>query len=169
MAGSPEHLTGYRVRRYLSSRLEEPRRALVIDLAAVTVLIAAGAYGLQPLLRALIDLPFAARVVLTVALLAPVGIGVGIAMPIGLRCFSALHPTGIPYAWGVNGIASVVASVLGMAVAISFGFCRRHTARLCLLRPRPRGRSWLSHGTAGRGSSRLWTVHRNVPWRLEGG
>ena len=82
-----------------------------------------GAFGLQPLLRSLISLPLGkARVVVSIALIAPVSVGLGVAMPAGLRRFEALHPTGVPYAWGVNGVASVVASVLGVALAINFGF-----------------------------------------------
>jgi hypothetical protein len=77
---------------------------------------------LQPLLRALIELPFALRVVVSVALIAPFGVALGTAMPIGLRRLAARHPQGVPWAWGINGITSVIASVLAVAVAISFGF-----------------------------------------------
>ena len=107
----------------LSARLPSPpRRPLAIAMAAVAVLIAATAFGLQPLLRALIDLPFAGRVAATVALLAPLGIGMGIAMPVGLQRLQALHPGGVPWAWAINGITSVLASVLGVAIAITAGF-----------------------------------------------
>ena len=99
-----------------------PRRALLVALGAVTVVIVAAAFGLQPLLRALIDLPFAARVAMSVALLAPVAVGMGMAMPIGLRRLGALYPDAIPWAWAVNGVASVVASVLAVAIAIAAGF-----------------------------------------------
>ena len=44
------------------------------------------------------------------------------AMPIGLRRLSALYPEGVPWAWGINGITSVLASVLAIAVAITWGF-----------------------------------------------
>jgi hypothetical protein len=77
---------------------------------------------LQPVLQGLIGLPFAARVAVAVALLAPVGIGLGMPMPLGLARFSSLYPDSVAYAWGVNGIASVLASVLGIAVAINFGY-----------------------------------------------
>ena len=86
------------------------------------LLIAASAFGLQPLLRQLIDLPFLARATLAVIMLAPFGLALGMAMPIGLRRFEGLYATALPYAWGVNGIASVLASVLGVAFAIRFGF-----------------------------------------------
>ena len=66
--------------------------------------------------------PFAARAVIAVGIIAPFGVALGMAMPIGLRRLEKLAPEAVPYAWGVNGIASVVASVLGIAVAIRLGF-----------------------------------------------
>jgi hypothetical protein len=99
-----------------------PRRVLVGALAAATVLTATAAFGLQPLLRALIDLPFAARVAVAVALLAPAGVAMGMAMPIGLRRLVDLHPGGVPWAWAVNGLTSVLASALAVAIAITAGF-----------------------------------------------
>jgi hypothetical protein len=106
----------------ISTRLPVARRSLVIALSIAALLILGSAYALQPILRALIDLPFAARVAISVALLAPFGMVLGMAMPIGLRRFQALYPDSVPYAWGVNGVASVLASVLGVALAIQLGF-----------------------------------------------
>jgi hypothetical protein len=106
----------------IAGRFREPRRALIGALSISVLLIGASAFGLQDLLRALIDLPFAARVAVAVAVLAPFGLSLGMAMPIGLRRLSALHPEGVPWAWGINGITSVLASVLAIAVAITWGF-----------------------------------------------
>jgi hypothetical protein len=106
----------------VSARLREPRRALIVALACGGLLIAAAAVGLQPLLRTLIEWPFEARVALTVLLLAPAGLVLGMAMPIGLTRLAGLHPDTVPWAWAVNGIASVLASVLAVAVAITWGF-----------------------------------------------
>jgi hypothetical protein len=106
----------------LLSARGDPRRVLTVALAAVTALTVAAAFGLQPLLRALIDLPFPARVATAVALLAPAGLGMGMAMPIGLRRLADLHPAGVPWAWAVNGLTSVMASALAVAIAITAGF-----------------------------------------------
>ena len=65
---------------------------------------------------------FAARVAVAVVLLAPAGLLLGTAMPVGLRRLSALHPAGVPWAWGINGVTSVLASVLAVFVAINWGF-----------------------------------------------
>jgi hypothetical protein len=106
----------------LSGGWADPRRALSAALVAAIALIAASAVGLQPMLHALIDIPFPARIAITVLLLAPLGLVLGMAMPIGLARLSTLYPTGVPWAWGINGVTSVLASVLGVAVAITFGF-----------------------------------------------
>jgi hypothetical protein len=86
------------------------------------VLLPVGAYALQPLLRALIELPFAVRVLVSVVLLAPLGLVLGTAMPTGLTRLAGLHPGAVPWAWAVNGAASVLASVAAVAIAITWGF-----------------------------------------------
>ena len=106
----------------LAGRVREPRRTLTLTLGIACALIAAAAFGLRPLLSSLIDLPFWARVLTAVLLLAPLGIVLGMAMPLGLTRLAALHPRGIAWAWGVNGIASVVASAGAITVAIVAGF-----------------------------------------------
>jgi MFS family permease len=106
----------------LAGLVRDRRRALTAALTVACVLIAVSAYGLHPLLAALIDLSFADRVAVTVALLAPAGIALGMAMPLGLGRLATLHPHGVAWAWGVNGIASVVASAGAITVAIVAGF-----------------------------------------------
>jgi hypothetical protein len=106
----------------LSTRLGDARRTLIWALAVGCVLIAAAAFGLQPLLRGLVEWPFAARVALSVVLLAPAGLALGMAMPIGLTRLAGLHPGAVPWGWAVNGIASVLASVLAVALAVTWGF-----------------------------------------------
>jgi hypothetical protein len=106
----------------LSGRVRRPRTALIAALATAAVLVAVAAPGLQPLLRALIDLPFAVRMAVTVALILPLGVTLGMAMPLGLGRLARLYPAGVPWAWAVNGVTSVLGSVLAVAVAITWGF-----------------------------------------------
>ena len=68
---------------------------------------------------------------MTIALLAPLGVLLGTAMPIGLRRLSALHPAGVAWPRGINGITSVLGSALGVFVAIVWGFAA--TALLALV------------------------------------
>jgi hypothetical protein len=106
----------------LSGRWGSSRQALCGSLAAVVLLIVAAAFGLPSLLAGLIDLPFGARIAITALVLAPYGVTMGMAMPIGLRRLAGLYPRGVPWAWGINGVTSVLASILALTVAISAGF-----------------------------------------------
>ena len=77
---------------------------------------------LRPLFAAALGLPFAGRVVVAVLVLAPAGLLMGTAFPNGLRRLEARAPQRIAWAWGINGAASVVASVMAALLALSFGF-----------------------------------------------
>jgi hypothetical protein len=78
---------------------------------------------LLPLLfqRAL-GLPLAARFVAGVLSLGPLGLLMGMPLPRGISWLEHTAPDLIPWAWGVNGAISVIASVLAALVALSAGF-----------------------------------------------
>ena len=61
------------------------------------------------------------RILTAVALLAPMGLAMGMPFPIGMRVVSALPDAPTPFFWGVNGATSVCASVLAMSIAQSSG------------------------------------------------
>jgi len=62
-----------------------------------------------------------ARIGIAVALLFPVGFLMGMAFPLGLKVASC-RTTGLtPWLWGVNGATSVCASVLAVAIALTWG------------------------------------------------
>lgn len=67
-------------------------------------------------------LPLAAKVLLGVGLIAPLGFVMGLPFPLGLAALSARDPALVPWAWGINGCASVLSPVLAMLLAIHFGF-----------------------------------------------
>ena len=92
---------------------------------------------------------------MTVAVLAPFGLVMGMAMPIGLRRYEALHPGGVPFAWAANGFASVVAAALATVLALVFGFTVTTIVGGALLRRRARGRSIRQVGA--RGAVVAWT------------
>jgi hypothetical protein len=75
-----------------------------------------------PLLRGLLGLSLAGRITTTVALLAPIGALMGTAFPLGLRYAGKRMPELIPWAWGLNAVASVVGSVLAIVLATMLGF-----------------------------------------------
>jgi hypothetical protein len=61
-------------------------------------------------------------------LIMPLGFTMGIFFPTGIRMLRLRFEGAIPWAWSVNGCASVVGAVLSTVVAVSYGF----TAVLCL-------------------------------------
>jgi hypothetical protein len=62
------------------------------------------------------------RVLVTVAALAPLGLALGMPMPTGIRLLHQRALELIPWAWGVNGAASVLGSVGAVALAMGAGF-----------------------------------------------
>jgi hypothetical protein len=61
------------------------------------------------------------RIAISVAMLLPIGFFMGMAFPIGMRRALAEVPSMAPWLWGVNGAASVCASVLVVVIAIGAG------------------------------------------------
>jgi hypothetical protein len=62
------------------------------------------------------------KIAITVLLVAPLAFFMGMPFPIGLRKVSLKAPELIPWAWGINGYASVISSILATTLAISWGF-----------------------------------------------
>jgi spermidine synthase len=91
-------------------------------LLAVAGLIALAVLGLSPLFYALVRLGGPWRVLVTVAALAPLGLAMGMPMPTGIRLLRDRAPDLIPWAWGVNGAASVLGSVGAVVLAMVTGF-----------------------------------------------
>lgn len=64
----------------------------------------------------------AARLAVTLARLAPLGLLMGMPFPLGMR-WAGTHCSGVvPWLWGINGVASVLGSALSIALAIHLGF-----------------------------------------------
>ncbi len=78
--------------------------------------------GLRQLFAATLALPLGGRVLVAMLALAPVGVLMGMPFPQGLRRLETRAPSYVPWAWGINGALSVVASVLAALLSLSFGF-----------------------------------------------
>jgi hypothetical protein len=55
-------------------------------------------------------------------LIAPLAFCMGMPFPIGLNRVASSMPDFVPWAWGINGFASVVSASLATLLAITFGF-----------------------------------------------
>ena len=110
----------------MGSLAVQRRGAREVPVHAVAIAIAGlcGVYlWILPLLmEAAALLSLGARAALVVALLFPLGVLMGMPFPAGLRRLSEAAPSWTPWAWGINGCASVSGAVLGTLLAVHFGF-----------------------------------------------
>ncbi len=111
----------------ISGRQKERVRRLIPVLAVViTALSAFYLFGLSPLTTSLMTLPLAARILIAFAVMAPLGLCLGMFMPLGLGAVAALSEQHereyIAWSWAVNGFATVIGSVLSTILAMTFGF-----------------------------------------------
>lgn len=107
--------------RYAAHR----NRALGILLAVLFGLILFYQFCLPFVVDRFVGYPFAFRLILTIAMLAPLGLCLGSFMPIGLMTVARTTPHKreyVAWAWAVNGFFSVMASILSTILAMIFGF-----------------------------------------------
>ena len=95
---------------------------VTIAVAAIAVIALAYVELLPFVFGTFIGFPDAARIALSLALIAPLAFFMGMPFPLGLRRLSQTAPGFLPWAWGINGFASVVSAVLATLLAIEFGF-----------------------------------------------
>ncbi len=97
-------------------------RPVVRAVAAIGVLSLVYVLALPAIFRQLMPLPDPARIALSIALIAPLAFAMGMPFPLGLARLVPDAEALIPWAWGVNACASVIAAILATVLAIHFGF-----------------------------------------------
>lgn len=91
----------------------------VIAMGVLTLLYLAILPGL---FQALIHLPDAAKIIISVVLIAPLAMCMGMPFPTAMTRLADTAEEAIPWAWAINGFASVVGAVLATLLAIHLGF-----------------------------------------------
>ncbi|HUL11028.1 MAG TPA: SAM-dependent methyltransferase [Methylococcaceae bacterium] len=77
---------------------------------------------LLPLLfGASMGLPAPVKIVIVLGLIAPIAFFMGLPFPLGLSRLAQSSAALIPWVWGINGCASVIAAILATLLAIHFG------------------------------------------------
>jgi spermidine synthase len=99
-----------------------PRQAAGIATVGIPVLSSVYVLVLPSLFRLLWPLPDPVRAGAAVLLIAPLAFCMGMPFPAGISKLKANAPDQIPWAWGINGWASVMSAVLATVLAIHFGF-----------------------------------------------
>ncbi len=90
--------------------------SLLQVLGLIAALIGLDVLLLPPLLSAAVGLAFPAKLLISGAVLAPLGFLMGMPFPTGLRLVETVE-----WAWALNAAASVLGSVMAMVIAIHFG------------------------------------------------
>jgi spermidine synthase len=104
-----------RVKPYVRS----PVTIAVAGIAAIALLYLV---LLGPLFSHLMGLADGIKMAFSVLLIAPLAFCMGMPFPIGLTQVANKAPGFIPWAWGINGFASVISASMATVLAIEFGF-----------------------------------------------
>jgi hypothetical protein len=99
-----------------------PARSRLLLIGAVAGIVLLGAVcgtAFDALTAELAAWPTAARALVAAGLLAPLAFCMGMPFPLALR---ELDEPLVPWAWGINGCASVVSAALATLLAVDFGF-----------------------------------------------
>ena len=104
------------------SRPAPPAGPIPVAVAGIVAISLLYLVLLPPLFDALRPLPDAAKIAVSATLIAPLAFCMGMPFPLGLKRLAAGAPEWIPWAWAINGCASVLSAVLATLLAIHFGF-----------------------------------------------
>lgn len=107
--------------RRRAARQQHPRATwqAVLGIAAISLIYLA---ALGPLFELLIAWPIWAKIITTLILIMPLAFCMGQPFPLALDGLATTAPALIPWAWAINGCASVISAVLATLLAIQFGF-----------------------------------------------
>jgi spermidine synthase len=91
-------------------------------MCAAAALLVIYSLALRPVLDALLGLPLSLRVIIVLVVVAPLGTLMGMPFPVAIAQLTAAEKRLVPWAWVINGAASVLGSVLAVIMAMTSGF-----------------------------------------------
>ena len=113
-----------RVKAWSAARAGHGRRLSAIQLAIAAIIAVSLIYLLilADIFDAFLHLADVFKIPLSLGLIAPLAFFMGMPFPLGLSRVWSGAPALVPWAWGVNGCASVVSAMLATLVAMQWGF-----------------------------------------------
>jgi len=108
----------------VSRRVDQARvqRVTVRALVAIVLATLLAIVALPALIDVAIPAPLGTRILVAVAVLMPLGVLLGMALPGGMRLLSATRQDIVAWGWGINGAFSVVGATLAVFIAMNWGF-----------------------------------------------
>jgi SAM-dependent methyltransferase len=98
------------------------KSTIMLPIAAIAFLSMAYILGLGAMTEFLLKTGDFSRYVFSIVLITPLGFFMGMPFPLGLTRLGQTIPALIPWAWGINGCASVISAMLATLIAMQFGF-----------------------------------------------
>ncbi len=116
-------LVGSGLGSLIAGRVPWPaERLLKASILTVAVIVSGYAFLLDLSSTALFAIPTSFRGLVCALLVGALAVPMGMPFPLSLARTGSLGPAAMPWAWGINGGASVLGSILCVIVAISLGF-----------------------------------------------
>jgi len=107
----------------LSQRFtQDAARAVSRAIWILAGLILVYAVGLEYVFAQFLHLDFLWRCLIAIVVQVPLGLTLGLFMPLGIALVSRERPQLVPWAWGINGVGSVLGTTLAVILAMSWGF-----------------------------------------------
>jgi len=97
-------------------------RGMVLAVGGIAVLSLSYLLFFKTLPDALLSLPLAVKMLFAILLIAPLAALMGMPFPLALSHLGQHAQQLIPWAWGINGCASVISAILATLLAIHSGF-----------------------------------------------
>jgi len=108
---------------YLSGRLPlSPRKVILVAVGLLSIVALGYIFVLPLVFNHFLAASRQVRIMVSLIFLFPLGLLLGMFFPMGIRIIAAENKRFIPWAWGVNGFASVIGTVLAIILAMSYGF-----------------------------------------------
>ena len=95
---------------------------IMLPVAVISVVSILYSLGFQSITAFLLETGNISRYLFSILLIAPLGFCMGMPFPMALASISQTTPALIPWAWGINGCASVISAILATLIATQFGF-----------------------------------------------
>ncbi len=99
-----------------------PVRMMVVAVVCISAALVALHFGLDPLFGVTAGLPLGLRIAVGLVVLLPLGVPLGTMFPTGLSVVQQSSPVFVPWAFGINGVFSVIGTSIVLPGAILFGF-----------------------------------------------
>ncbi len=108
---------------YLTGRFTTTPGILIRRMLVLLVpVVLCYAWLLNSLFDALIGYAMPLKIVVTALTQLPLGLVLGMFFPLGIKVVRDIDTRVVPWAWGVNGMSSVISTVLAIILAMNFGF-----------------------------------------------